>query len=495
MKQIIIFSIFMLVLGSSCNRKPVKSDSPQKTIITGRIIDYSKDQTEITLVNMDLLVTEKREVLDIDSTGFFSYSFMNNSPRDIRLKGNSVNFLFLAFPGDSIHVEFKSRTNDYQNSIAFSGDRHVENKQVTHFQHVFNNSSVSHKEIVTAKAKFDLPQFLHFMDSVQKVSMSLVDSFVKENATGEIVSGWIKWYASEPYLYNMSWYPNERDDIQVPQAYYDFQNELLPLNRHQLCATYNIDLFVSEYFHGTIMQGFLQDNRSLLEKWQKDESLYKQEELKADSLVNEAIIKYSNGEIIKELVFTNYYADKISSGNLRSYAHFQSFLNQQISTEFLKASLENYFNTVKERIERPLTANQLVNSINSGSIQATLDTLFNANKGKVLVFDCWGTYCGSCIANFPKMKNIMEKLNGQDIRFVFFCLDGDSNKQRFQNLIKTYELDGKHYCLNKKENKDLRQMLQINGIPHYAVFDKKGQLRKNGNFLPGEEELLMLLNE
>jgi len=43
-------------------------------------------------------------------------------------------------------------------------------------------------------------------------------------------------------------------------------------------------------------------------------------------------------------------------------------------------------------------------------------------QGKVLVIDCWATWCGSCVAMFPKLHEKM-KAYGEDVRLVTLCFD------------------------------------------------------------------------
>ena len=330
------------------------------------------------------------------------------------------------------------------------------------------------------------------MDSIQQKSMEIVNEFENKHKLTKMELTWVKWYASEPYYYNMYWFPTDRR-IKVNSDYYNFQNKLTPLLNGDLSANYNIGLFINEYISGSIKPKFIEDNIRLIERWKKDKNLYIKEEHIADSLMNETVLKYSDGEITKNLVLTSIYASKIKSGQLKSFERNMKLLKSEITTDFLKNSLFDYYYESKRKTEKPSSSSELLVSVKNASVKQTLDSIFNSNKGKVLVFDFWGTYCGPCIGNFPKIKLLMDELKDYPVKFVFFCLDGESNKERWKNIIYTHNIDkATHYCLTAQQATELKKIFEIHGIPHYSVFDSKGKLRKNGTIHFNKKELIKM---
>lgn len=164
-RQSIAF-LTIIILLNSCNIKENVNAINEKTVITGKILDYDSSKTKITIINKNLCVNELREVLEIDSLGNFYFSFISNSKRDVRIKSNRANFLVLIYPGDSVFVEFKSRNKEYWKHIKFSGDRATENKHIIEFQKTFLDQSVSYKMINKQKKVLDEKKFVEFMDSV-----------------------------------------------------------------------------------------------------------------------------------------------------------------------------------------------------------------------------------------------------------------------------------------------------------------------------------------
>jgi len=480
---IIAACIFTLSCNISQNEKGVTA----KTIVSGKILDFD-ERTELTIINKNLCIDSKREVISIDSTGHFHYTIEINSARDLRIISNKANFLLLLFPGDSVFVEFKTNTSQFWKSINFKGDRQIENTIIANFQDTFQKS-IDYNAIIRHQAILNEGQFIHFMDSILDNSMELVNSYVRKYKPPKEVNGWIKWHASEPYYYHLLWYPRE-NEIEVSSDYFDFHNRLLPIQLDDLLATYNLDLFISGYFAGLILPRVISDNALIIEKWQKDPDLAKQEERIADSILNLGIIKHSKCSITKELVLTYWYANTIRDGDFGRYEYFKDFLDNEITIDFLRASLSDYYYMRKNEIENPLTTNCISNKIEIISLRNILDSLFNSKEGEILVFNFWATWCSPCIANFPRMNIMIEEFEGQPVNFVFLCLDGTANKSTWERLIERHKVKGIHYGLNEKEARELRNVFGFQGVPHYAIFDNKGKLRLNGHMHLGDNSVI-----
>jgi L-fucose mutarotase/ribose pyranase (RbsD/FucU family) len=53
-----------------------------------------------------------------------------------------------------------------------------------------------------------------------------------------------------------------------------------------------------------------------------------------------------------------------------------------------------------------------------------------------------------------------------------------------KSIISKYEISGKHLLLNKQQSDDFKNVFGIKGVPHYILFDKKGNLFENGTLPP-----------
>jgi thiol-disulfide isomerase/thioredoxin len=97
-------------------------------------------------------------------------------------------------------------------------------------------------------------------------------------------------------------------------------------------------------------------------------------------------------------------------------------------------------------------------------------------KGKQIYIDIWSTSCGPCKKEFEYNEKLKETLKNKDVEILYISLDSDQNKDRWENMIKYYNLKGNHIRANEKLEADLERELGRFGIPRYLIIDKQGNI-------------------
>jgi thiol-disulfide isomerase/thioredoxin len=103
-----------------------------------------------------------------------------------------------------------------------------------------------------------------------------------------------------------------------------------------------------------------------------------------------------------------------------------------------------------------------------------LQTLIDHNPNKVLYIDVWGTWCGPCIASFPKLKELQKEFSDRDIVFVYLC--ARSLEDKWLEMIKKENLIGQHYLLGNQQLARLNGQVRISGYPTYILVNKEGKV-------------------
>ena len=98
-------------------------------------------------------------------------------------------------------------------------------------------------------------------------------------------------------------------------------------------------------------------------------------------------------------------------------------------------------------------------------------------KGKLILMDIWGTWCGPCKEALSHSQEEYERL--KDFGLVYLYLANNSSDESWKNVIKEYNLAGPncvHYNLPKEQQSAIERYLNVQGFPTYKIIDKQGNI-------------------
>ncbi len=111
-------------------------------------------------------------------------------------------------------------------------------------------------------------------------------------------------------------------------------------------------------------------------------------------------------------------------------------------------------------------------------------------QGKVLLIDCWASWCGPCIGEMPALKQIYDKWHPKGLEML-----GVSFDENAQSAVAAHEgLQIPWSLFVVPTGKEARQLWEeaarIRGLPRYLLIDRQGVLRADLSSSPGVEEEL-----
>ncbi len=183
---------------------------------------------------------------------------------------------------------------------------------------------------------------------------------------------------------------------------------------------------------------------------------------------------------------------------------------KNIVTNFKVADKEKYFEKLKNNVTDPqvikniskglnLTfehSNQLLLKKVNGS-NLTFHELIQENKGKWLYIDFWASWCAPCIRLLPASNELKLKLQGQNIEFINIAYN--DNIEDWKNFIakKAMQKSDNYFAVNSNTSNVIED-LKINTVPHYLIYNPKGELVHEYANWPGEgaeEQLLSFIEK
>lgn len=168
--------------------------------------------------------------------------------------------------------------------------------------------------------------------------------------------------------------------------------------------------------------------------------------------------------------------------------------NDEAITAFnnLDNTLSNYpfYKAVAKRvagIEATLLGKTVENFTTNNTF--TGDTFaFNSLKGKYVLIDFWGTWCGPCIVEMPKVKEYQEKY--KDKLIVLGVNQGDT-KEQVEKFITPNNYNWTH-LMNGNGDDDFVLKFNVAGFPTKFIIDPEGKILHR--FVGDSEESFAVLD-
>jgi len=100
-------------------------------------------------------------------------------------------------------------------------------------------------------------------------------------------------------------------------------------------------------------------------------------------------------------------------------------------------------------------------------------------EGKVVVIDFWATWCGPCVDEMPKMKELYAKYRDKGVEFIGVSLDQPKDQGGLDSLkkfVKEHGITWPQYYQGGGWKSSFSSSWKINSIPRVFVVDQRGKL-------------------
>ena len=145
--------------------------------------------------------------------------------------------------------------------------------------------------------------------------------------------------------------------------------------------------------------------------------------------------------------------------------------------DFLRAQQEKYLAIQRRDISKSPSLKSAEDVANMSDGEKILRKLIEPYKGKIILLDIWGTWCGPCKSALSHSQEEYKRL--KDFDLVYLYLANSSPDDAWKNVIKEYEVTGDnvvHYNLPQAQQQAIENFLKITAFPTYKLIDREGNI-------------------
>ena len=231
--------------------------------------------------------------------------------------------------------------------------------------------------------------------------------------------------------------------------------------------------------------------------------LYKQwfhsDTVQGKKLLNDA----KAGILIKKII------DKYFTGKAAEYAYCQSLKFEfhradYPSTVFLfdhfkkkypaSAYIKGFSAPMAEVVNKQRQAlnSKTIFVADNGTKLNTFKDVLALTRGKTVLVDMWGTWCGPCREEIEKnAKQLKAHFKGENVTLLYIANNDIGKEKEWKKQIAYFQIEGLHILANPKLTEDIMEKVKATGYPTYIIIKKDGSYKQAATKYPVNVQALV----
>ncbi len=207
-----------------------------------------------------------------------------------------------------------------------------------------------------------------------------------------------------------------------------------------------------------------------------------------NNIPNQKVIERHFTGKVKEYMYVQLFEMALERGKVSNIDAIYTDFSKAYPFSPFKKVYDKLIAAVIESLKRPINDKMI---FESGNIKTWAEIL-EKFKGKTVLLDMWGTWCGPCRDEI-KMHSAAIKSYFKDkgLYYLYIANQDEANIKAWKSLITYYNLEGHHILATKELTDDIDKNIQLKFYPTYVIIHKNGSFELSKAGAPMNREILI----
>ena len=182
---------------------------------------------------------------------------------------------------------------------------------------------------------------------------------------------------------------------------------------------------------------------------------------------------------LRDIIITNHFYSQLNYSRQPLSDFVMRWIEEHVSMpsakSFLRTEQQKYLDIQNRDISKSNSLKSTDDVANMSDGEKILRKITEPYRGKLILLDIWGTWCGPCKEALSHSQEEYERL--KDFDLVYLYLANSSDDESWKSVIKEYNLMGDnvvHYNLPESQQSAIEHFLQVHSFPTYKLIDRDG---------------------